>query len=1089
MTGGDATRTGLHALGDLAPDALVAGRFRIVRLLGVGGMGLVYLARDEALSVPVALKVLRPELADRPEAFERFRQELLLARQVSSPRVVRIHDIARHDGRWLISMDYVEGEPLDRLIDREGPLPLEQALRLARQIAQGLAAAHARGVVHRDLKPANALIDREGDAYVNDFGVARSLVDSARSRTGTVAGTPDYLSPEQARGAAADPRSDLYALGLILHEMLTGQLPFAAGTAAESLGRRLVATPPPVDRLRPGLPGWVVRLVDALLHPRPGRRPQSADAVVAAIEQERMPRTLHPGRRATAVAAVVLAAVGLAAGTAWWLRPGDEAAATAAAPALQRLLVLPPQAAAADDAPRLDALAELLRDALAGAGVTVVDGERTWQAQRQLDPDGSGRADPAALRGVAAADRMLVPRLRRDGDGWRVEAELLGPGDARTAIAGPRAGDAAQAWAAWMPRALDALGVARAPGPAMPPVDALDAYGAGLRARRAGEYAAARTRFAEAAQAAPRFAAAWRAQAEAALAVGEEDDARALLAHAQRATATTADDRGRRQTAAALALLDGDPAAALAAWAPLAEAHPDDTYAALQLARAQGAAGELDAATATLRRLAAADPDDPRIWFELGKFSILRGDARAAVDEHLLRAMLLFRRGRDAHGLAETANALGVGYGRLGQTAEAEAQYRQAVELRGALGNRRGVAISLRNLAGVRALRGDFDEAAEHLAQALALLRATGNRGELAATENELGLLEEERGDHRAALDAYRRALAAWEASGDAHGVAETLNHIGFAHFQLGAYDSAQAFWGQAADAYAALGDLTGDVRTTQNLGLLDVARGRWDEARERLQRSLQAAEAQQMVEEAAVSRRNLAELALWQGRIDDALAQAEAAQAAFRHREDRRGTLDAGLLRARALLAAEAGAQAGAGLDALVGDLAEASLEQRAIAALLRGDLARRAGDAGAASAAWAEADRLAARSGIPLLQLDIALRRTPARADLDAATARLGHAGLRLQYLEQAIAQALAGGDATAATAAYREAQRLLRAGAYLRADRLHALGAQAAAAAGDAAAADAARADADAARLALRERVPDALRDGFDAATAAR
>ena len=169
-----ATVTGLFAAAELRVGELVAGRFRVEELIGLGGMGVVYRAHDEQLHVPVALKLLRPELASRPDAFTRFRQELLLARQVSSPHVVRIHDIVAHEGRWLISMDFVAGGSLERLLDERGALAVEDATRIARQLALGLAAAHARNVVHRDLKPANVLITDALDAYITDFGIARS---------------------------------------------------------------------------------------------------------------------------------------------------------------------------------------------------------------------------------------------------------------------------------------------------------------------------------------------------------------------------------------------------------------------------------------------------------------------------------------------------------------------------------------------------------------------------------------------------------------------------------------------------------------------------------------------------------------------------------------------------------------------------------------------------------------------------------------------------------------------------------------------------------------------------------------------------
>ncbi|MGJ7903889.1 serine/threonine-protein kinase, partial [Lysobacter sp. 1R34A] len=286
----DATATGLYRHADLAPGSVLAGRFRIESMLGVGGMGVVYRATDLALDIQVALKLLRPELMHRPDAFERFRQELLLARQVSSPHVVRIHDLAQHEGRWLISMDFVDGESLDRRLDRDGPFAVDTALRIARQLAEGLRAAHAKGVVHRDLKPANVLLDAQGNAYISDFGVARSLASSGLTQSGAVIGTPDYLSPEQARGEALDARSDLYALGLILYEMLTGKLPFAGGTVSEVLAQRLLRTPPPVTSLRAELPAWIARLVDKLLRPQPAHRFKDAAAVIAALDAKAVPR-------------------------------------------------------------------------------------------------------------------------------------------------------------------------------------------------------------------------------------------------------------------------------------------------------------------------------------------------------------------------------------------------------------------------------------------------------------------------------------------------------------------------------------------------------------------------------------------------------------------------------------------------------------------------------------------------------------------------------------------------------------------------------------------------------------------------------
>ncbi|HVR82614.1 MAG TPA: protein kinase, partial [Luteimonas sp.] len=1095
--GSDATATGIHAHADFPPGTVLAGRFRVEAILGIGGMGVVYRATDLALDVPVALKLLRPELAHREGAFERFRQELLLARQVSSPRVVRIHDLAQHEGRWLISMDLVEGDSLDHHIDHNAPLPVEEALRLTRQIAEGLVAAHARGVVHRDLKPANILLDAEGNAYISDFGVARSLATSGQTRTGTVVGTPDYLSPEQARGETADARSDLYALGLMLYEMLAGKPPFAGGTIAEVLAQRMLQVPPPVTRERADAPAWVARLVDHLLRPQPAHRFQSGDEVIAAIDRREVPRRLYDDairphlKTWLALAAIALLAV---ATFGWWqLRDRAPTPAVVASPPLDRLLVLPIAHDGGADA-RMVGLSAHLRDALSAVpGYAVVDRERTQQALRQMDPDGNASLDIDALRRVAAARRVLQPSVVGEHGRWRLQAKLFAAGQAPRTLAGPLADDPAAALQAWAdrPDTTQALGLQpHAIDLALPqPASALDAYGAGLQARQRGQLAESLRQLTAATTLAPKYAAAWLAQAETALMIGEHDQAADAIEQGQRAAAALPQSL-RTRLAAQRALIEGDAPAAVAQWRALLAATPDDTDAELNLARAQGSGGDFAAALAGLKRLTQRDGNDPRAWFELGKFSILSGDSQRAVDDYLVRALVQFKRNRDLYGQAETVNALGIGYGRLGQSADAAEQYRKAVELRHALGNRRGEATSLRNLSNALSLTGKFDEATTYLEQARTLHAALGDREGLAAVENEFGLLAEERGDYPQALQAFRRALKAWQDVDDPLGVAQAQNDIGFAQYQLGNYNDAQVYLQQAAGDYAKLGDETGKIRTEQDLGLLAIARGRWSEARRRLQQSLASAERQQMPEEAAVSRRHLAELELQQGHLQAAIEQAGKAEASFRQREDPRGASDAGLLQVDALLAAHADDAARVALDALAPALAESSSEQRAIALVLRAELASRRGDKSAATLALRQARQLTATSGIRQLQLLIALAgarlaSTPA-ASLDEATSALGNVEMRLQWLELAMRQALAARDPVHAATAYKEAAGLLRAGDSLHASALHVLGAAARAARGDAAGASAAQARADEAMTTLRAAMPEKLRAGFDAAT---
>lgn len=265
--------------GGFTPGQVLAGRYRILGLLGRGGMGEVYRADDLKLGEPVALKFLPRALEADPAALRRLHEEVRSARQVSHPHVCRVHDIDEADGRHFLTMEYVDGEDLATLLRRIGRLPESKALEIARQVCAGLQAVHDRGVVHRDLKPANVMLDGHGRARITDFGLAVSGGQSA----GEVAGTPAYMAPEQLAGAPVTARTDLYALGLLLYELCTGRRPFEAASLAE--WKRVHAEEPPTSPSRHAreLDPAFERVILRCLEKDPARRPSSAAAVAAAL--------------------------------------------------------------------------------------------------------------------------------------------------------------------------------------------------------------------------------------------------------------------------------------------------------------------------------------------------------------------------------------------------------------------------------------------------------------------------------------------------------------------------------------------------------------------------------------------------------------------------------------------------------------------------------------------------------------------------------------------------------------------------------------------------------------------------------------
>jgi class 3 adenylate cyclase len=305
--------------------AALTSRYALLGEAGRGGMGVVYKAHDLETGDVVALKILKPEIASNPTVLERFKNEVRLARKITHRNVCRTYEFGRADGTAYISMEYVDGESLRAVLNRFGGLPLTKTFAVAREICAGLEEAHRQGVIHRDLKPENVMLDRNFRSKLMDFGIARSL-EISTGTTGSIIGTPEYMAPEQAQGQAVDARTDVYALGLILYECLTGTPAFSGDTPIAVALKQVQEPPPSLRASAPTVPAEVEGIIHRCLEKDPARRFQSVAELDAEISQLSPATTTPLPYRKSAAAAVVAtratAAVTRRSGWRVWLLAG-----------------------------------------------------------------------------------------------------------------------------------------------------------------------------------------------------------------------------------------------------------------------------------------------------------------------------------------------------------------------------------------------------------------------------------------------------------------------------------------------------------------------------------------------------------------------------------------------------------------------------------------------------------------------------------------------------------------------------------------------------------------------------------------------
>jgi serine/threonine protein kinase/Flp pilus assembly protein TadD len=688
----------------LAPGSVLGGRYEILKRLGEGGMGSVFQARDNEVDRIVALKVIRPELAESAEILQRFRQELVLAQQITHRNAVRIYDLAVADGMRFISMEYIDGQELRDVLDKRGKLPPKEAAEIMLQVCYGLAAAHRQGIVHRDLKPQNIMIDKQGRVAVMDFGLAGSMETAALlkqaapspsnaspsgveesailTRVGSLLGTPRYMSPEQARAEKIDLRSDLFTVGLILYELTVGKMPTRQEGLPELLGERGAKQMPSPIEADPQIPRALNDIVTRCIQLNPADRYESIEALIGHLETWLGIRKSHASnwKMLSALAALIV----LLAGGLIYSRLHPKASAGAHAP----VKILISDFTNQTGNPLLDGTLEpAMSTALEGASfITAYNRGNAHKTLSKLS--GSTKLDENSARLIAQREGVGVVvsgSIRKNGGKYAVSAQAI---DART----NKVIDSASATAS-SPNELNyavariAAGFRKALGDATPKsaqlaaaetfssqsLEASQQYALAQELQWQGKWDGALQAYERSTQLDPGLGRAYAGMAVILANMGRKQDAekdfKLALSKIDRMT-----DREKYRTRGAYYLMERDYEKAIEQFRALERQFPADSAGIGNLALAEFYARNMTGAVEDERRVVAIYPDNVLYLNNYGLFAMYAGDFDTAVheSERLLQLNPGFEKAYICLGISQLA--------RGDETAAAEA-YKKAAPL------------------------------------------------------------------------------------------------------------------------------------------------------------------------------------------------------------------------------------------------------------------------------------------------------------------------------------------------------------------------------------------------------------------------
>jgi eukaryotic-like serine/threonine-protein kinase len=893
----------VEAVLDLAPGVLFAERYEILQSLGQGGMGAVYKAQDQEVDRVVALKVIRPELASNPEILRRFKQELILARQVTHKNVIRIYELGEASGTRFITMQFIEGRTLAARVREAGKLSPEEATQVMEQVFLALEAAHAEGVVHRDLKPENIMIDAQGRAYVMDFGIARTMGDDGMTKTGAVLGTPDYMSPEQVLGQHVDARSDLYTTGIIFYQLLTGDKPFKADSAVALMLLRTQGPPRPVTEIDPGVPEALSRIISKCLETAPEHRYQSASEVLEDLRNWRtggiVPEVAWPPKTQevqlprrnwaflAGIATTVIAVVVLAVLFRHKIFSPANTQPAAPVPAFS-LAVLPFQNASGD--PSLDWLggttAELLRGTIGQSSrVHELSNDRVRQVLSDLRIAAGSVSDAANLPRFATAsnaDAVVHGSFSKSGDKIRFDGTVDDVKGHHSKTVHAEAGSQKELLPAIValgasvrsdlgvsPDVLKELGE-QSFHPSSDSLPALRAYYEGVELADEGTNSQAVQRLQAATTEDPKFAFAFSELGMVFANMGEDEQAQKYVRQSQELSESLPPfEKSWIQARHDAVLTNFDKAGS--AYETLTRNSPDNVELQSEFAHLEEALGAFDKARVGFAEVLALDPARVDALLSAGRVEIELGNVQASFD-FLTRAQSLAIELASDEEQAKILQALGVAYSQANRPQDALKSYQESLAIKRRLGLKKGIADSLEAIAQTNNALGKTDEVLAGYNEALRIRREIGDKAGTGDVELDLALFYSDHGKFDEAMKLYKDSLQIYTSVGNEPNRGLALNSIGSTYLNLGDYVNAQTYLSQALAVREKLNVPADLADTLHNLAEVSTHTGNYDQALTQYLRALELRRSVNDKHGAAVESCALGALFGYQGRFGAAL-------------------------------------------------------------------------------------------------------------------------------------------------------------------------------------------------------------------------